>query len=193
MRLVDNLAAHEAQTPSLQSVWLTSPGESPIAYIKNFKSASSSVVVGISNCGVLESAIRTSLFNFQTTCLIIAFIKHGSVEAGLVTFNTTKTLRALLLSVIVRVNVHIDVCSFRQRRRLRSQRGLRYLLRLIRDQVGGLHFCPSVAYKFHGSLKSRLVSIKAFPWNIGNVNLNLRFAAAPGPGSDFRMLPRSLE
>jgi len=83
-----------------------------MAYIKNFKSASSGVVIGISNCSVLESAIRTSLFIFQTTGLIIAFVEHGSIETRFVTFNATKTLWALLLSVIVRVNVHIDVCNF---------------------------------------------------------------------------------
>jgi len=60
----------------------------------------------------LESAIRTSLFIFQTTGLIVAFVKHSSIETGFFTFNATKTLWALLLSIVVRVNVHIDVCNF---------------------------------------------------------------------------------
>jgi hypothetical protein len=65
------------------------------------------------------------------------------------------------------------------------------ILRLTRDQLGGLHFSPVVAYKFHGSLKSRSCSIRGLPWNIGSANSN--FLPAPGPGSDFRDLLRILE
>jgi hypothetical protein len=80
-----------------------------MAYIKNFESTSSGIMIGISNGCVLKSAISTTLVVFQTTGLVIAFIEHSSVETGLITFKPAKALWTLLLPVIVRINVDINV------------------------------------------------------------------------------------
>jgi hypothetical protein len=83
-----------------------------MAYIKNFESTSSGIMIGISNCCMLKSAIRTTLEVFKTTGLVIAFIEHGSIETRFITFKTTKAFRTLLLPVIVRINVDINVYKF---------------------------------------------------------------------------------
>jgi hypothetical protein len=80
-----------------------------MVYIENFESTSSGIMIGISDGGVLKSAISTTLVVFQTTGLIIAFIEHSSVETRLITFKTAKALRTLLLPVIVRINIDVNV------------------------------------------------------------------------------------
>lgn len=112
MNSLENLVTREGQNPSLRPIWLTMVSKPIMAYIKNFESTSSCIMIGISKCCVLKSAIRTTLVVFKTTGLVIAFIEHSSIETRLIAFKLAKALWTLLLAVIVRINVDINIYNF---------------------------------------------------------------------------------
>jgi hypothetical protein len=58
-------------------------------YIKHFKSAGWSFVIGISDCGTLKCAVGAICGIIKSAILIIALVKHGPVETSFVAFDST--------------------------------------------------------------------------------------------------------